>query len=305
MAERTDLKENNENNEDRTDDTEVIREKIEETRLEMGETINAIEERLSLENISEQVSEKVSEKASEIYESAKDTVYDATINKAGNFMKKAGRELEKSGVVRTVMENPFPLALIALGAGMLYFGGRQDSYRTSDYYAERQRSLTSGGDNKSTIKKAGSKIGSVAGAAYETAANTADSVTDAVSDTAGNAAQKFEDLTQQARRQYDYYIDENPLAVGAVALAAGAIIGLAIPSTDYEDKLMGETRENMVSAAKDKVSVTAEKVKTVAENTVGEIGKEAVNNAKKVADKAIDTVGDQVRKEGLVEKRSS
>lgn len=305
MAERTDLKENNENNEERTDDTEVIREKIEETRLEMGETINAIEERLSLENISEQVSEKVSEKASEFYESAKDTVYDATINKAGKFMKKAGRELEKSGVVRTVRENPFPLALIALGAGMLYFGGRQDNNRTSDYYAERQRSLTSGGDNKSTIKKAGSKISSAAGAAYETAANTADSVTDAVSDTAGNAAQKFEDLTQQARRQYDYYIDENPLAVGAVALAAGAIIGLAIPSTDYEDKLMGETRENLVSAAKDKVSVTAEKVKTVAENTVGEIGKEAVNNAKKVADKAIDTVGDQVRKEGLVEKRSS
>src|SRR5687768_5212301 len=41
-------------------DTEHIRQEIEETRNSMGETIDAIQERLSIANISEQVSEQVS-----------------------------------------------------------------------------------------------------------------------------------------------------------------------------------------------------------------------------------------------------
>jgi predicted ribosome quality control (RQC) complex YloA/Tae2 family protein len=42
------------------DRTEEIKAKIEETRADMGETIDAIQERLSYANISEQVSEQVS-----------------------------------------------------------------------------------------------------------------------------------------------------------------------------------------------------------------------------------------------------
>ena len=57
---------------DPPDETEQIKARIEETRSQMGETIDAIQDRLSFANISEQVSETVSN----AIETAKDTAYD-------------------------------------------------------------------------------------------------------------------------------------------------------------------------------------------------------------------------------------
>ena len=38
------------------------------------------------------------------------------------------------------------------------------------------------------------------------------------------------------------YLEDNPLALGALAVAVGAAVGFAIPSTRYEGQLMGEAR---------------------------------------------------------------
>ena len=98
-------------------ETEAIKARIEETRREMGETIDAIQDRLSLANISEQVSETVSG----AIESAKETAYDATIGKAVNVMKIFGDGVSRSEAFRAVRTNPFPLALIGLGAGLMAY----------------------------------------------------------------------------------------------------------------------------------------------------------------------------------------
>jgi ElaB/YqjD/DUF883 family membrane-anchored ribosome-binding protein len=42
------------------------------------------------------------------------------------------------------------------------------------------------------------------------------------------------------------FAQENPLAVGAVALAAGVGVGLLIPSTSKEDELLGDTRDRLM-----------------------------------------------------------
>lgn len=306
MAERTGLKKDSEKdmtgNEINTDDPEAIRKRIEETRGEMSETINAIEEKLSLENISEQVTEQVTEKASEMYETVKDTVYEATISKAGKFMKKASREINKSGIIEKVSGNPLPLFLISLGAGMLFFKSGKTENRIGDYSNNRQRNLSANNSNDSTIKNAGQKISGAASSAYDTVANTADSVSETVSDVAGNTVDTIGQYGSKARDQYDYYISENPLAVGAVALAAGALVGLAIPATEYEDRMMGETRENLISKATDKASETVDKVKDIAANTLSSVGEDAVEKAKKVAENAVDTVGDEARDKDLIKK---
>src|SRR5687768_16735750 len=105
------------------EETEQIKAEIEETRNQMGETIDAIQERLSFANISEQVSETVNN----AIESAKDTAYDATIGKAVNFMKNVGDGVGNSNAFQTVRRNPVPFALLGIGAGLLAyqtFGGR-------------------------------------------------------------------------------------------------------------------------------------------------------------------------------------
>src|SRR5438552_2273887 len=112
---------------DAPEETEHIKAQIEQTRSQMGETIDRIQERLSFSNISDQVSETVNN----AIETAKDTAYDATIGKAVNFMKNVGDEVSHTGAFRMVKKNPLPIALIGLGAGLLAyqsFNGKS-SYR--------------------------------------------------------------------------------------------------------------------------------------------------------------------------------
>src|SRR5690349_10618674 len=80
---------------EKTDETEQIKSQIEETRNQLGETIDAIQDRLSFSNISEQVSEHVNNAV----ESAKSAVYDATIGKAATIMKNISSEVSNSSIV--------------------------------------------------------------------------------------------------------------------------------------------------------------------------------------------------------------
>ena len=312
--------------EDETAETEQIREQIEETRRGMSETIDAIQEKLSLQNISDQVKETVSEQVNNALSTAKDTVYGATIGKAenivgqaGRFMKKVGREIQRSEVGRVAANNPFPLLLIGLGVGLLAYqgfgsGSRRRSYRYQSGY-DRDYANDYGYDyegtenfdrrensSRSLLGSAQSKIGGAASGAYESvsgAASTAvDSVTGAantayegvtdyanraysgVTDYASRAKEKAGELGTQAREQYDHYLEENPLAVGAVALAVGAAVGLSLPSTRYEGQLMGEYRQNLLDKA---------------QNAAGDL----VDRVKEVASEAKETIKDEARAQGL------
>ena len=283
---------------DSTDETEQIREKIEATRTNMSETIDAIQEKLSISKISEQVKEQVSEHISSAIETAKDSVYGATFGKMGDFMAK----LSKTDAGKVARNNPLPLVLIGLGIGLLAYqnayGKKRQSYRyDSDEDDRREIYRGRTRDSFSSLKSAPGKIGDAAGSAYDSVSGAASSAIGTVGDVAGSAYEgvadaasgaysgvsnaassaysgvgnaassayeKVGDLGSQAREQYDYYIDENPLAVGAVALAVGAAVGLSIPSTRYEGQLLGETRDNLLAKAQDAAGGLVDKVKQVA-----------------------------------------
>ena len=266
---------------DAPEDTEQIKAQIEETRNQMGETIDAIQERLSFANISEQVSETVNN----AIESAKDTAYDATIGKAVNFMRNVGDGVTHSDAFRTVKSNPLPFALIGVGAGLLAYqtlsksssGRKGNGRRLADY--DR-------GNGESTLASASRTASGAAGRAYDGISNTAgsaiESVKDAAStaygtvgdklgtvyssagDVAHRAYERAGEVGTMAHEKYDHYLEENPLAVGAVALAVGAAVGFAIPSTHYEGKLMGDARENLVNRAQEAAGTLVDKAKQVA-----------------------------------------
>ncbi len=290
MAEGTDLDNEAKNADETTNETEQIRERIAETRQEMGETINALEEKLSFQNISEQVTEQITEKAAEIYETAKDGVYDATIGKAGEIMKNVGREINKSGILDKATGNPLPLFLITLGAGLLFFGSNQKNNRTTANGGKNGRRSVSGGANDSSIiETTQSKIGGAANSVY-----------DSVGDAADAATKKLGNLGSRARRQYNYQINANPLMIGAVALAAGAMVGLAIPSTEYEDELMGETRQNLVSKAQNAAQETVEKVKQVAGSAAASVSENVREKAEEVVENAVDSMRDEAKNQDLI-----
>jgi hypothetical protein len=60
---------------------------------------------------------------------------------------------------------------------------------------------------------------------------------------------------------------DNPLALGAVAIAIGAAIGLSLPHTDVEDEWMGESKERLIHRAEG----AAEEAIHKAEEAVGQL----------------------------------
>lgn len=267
-----------------TGETEKIRDQIEDTRREMGETIDAIQEKLSFSNISEQVKEQVSEQINSAVETAKAAVYQVAIKKTGDFMQNIGREIKKLNIVKTAGENPIPLILIGLGAGLLVFksfnkNSGSKTFRKNTEGKPNKPSLLASAQNKvsDVASHTYENVSSAAGSAYESVSGAASSAYRGVGSLAGNTYEKVGDLGTQAREQYDYYIEENPLAVGAIALAVGAAVGLAIPSTSYENKLLGETREKLLSKAEE---VTRGAIENARQTVADEVGKNIKEAAK-------------------------
>jgi gas vesicle protein len=303
------------NTDETSDDTEKIRTDIVETRSQMSETIDAIQEKLSFSNISEQVKDGVSEHINSAIQTAKDSVYDATLGKVGNVMNyvnKGMNEVADTSVVRTAQKNPLAIGLIGLGLGLLYMNSSQkrSQYRynrnQNDYDYDRESDYNkrefSSSRNQSTLTAAQNKVGDAAGKVGETVSGAAGAVSDTVSGVAesvsdvagkaykqvGNLGSQVKDVAGSAQDQYEYYIDENPLAVGAVALAIGAAVGMSIPSTRFEGELMGETRDNLVQKAQDTARGTIDKVKNVA----GEVTEKVKDVAADVAQTVKDSAGD-------------
>ncbi len=274
------------------DGTEEIKARIEETRSDMGETIDAIQERLSFANISEQVSEQVSN----AIETAKDTVYDATLGKVANFMKNTGNGISNSTIVKTVAENPLPFVLIGVGAGLLAYQGfgrtRQSGYRGTEtsgypsyggYEDQRSEQGLSIGSAKKGIQSVRDTVSNAAETAYEGISRTAETTYTAAGDLATRAKETAGSLGNRAHETYDRYLEEKPWAIGVLALAAGAAIGIAIPSTRYEGELMGEARVKLL----DKVQDATEGFVDRAKQAANEVGRNLGDEAKALAEDAI------------------
>ncbi len=143
--------------------------------------------------------------------------------------------------------------------------------------------------------RAGDAVGDAAGQVGETTGDllgqvgeTASGIVGQIGDTAGNiasgtaaaAGNLAEQAQYRAMRLEDSFqrvLRTNPLAVGAVTLALGTAIGLALPQTQRENQLMGEARDTVLERAQALAQETVEKVQhvaTEAKETVTETVKE-------------------------------
>jgi len=248
---------------DRSDEARQIMGDIRETRSHMGETIDAIQDRLSLSNISEQVSERVNTAV----ESAKDAVYEATIGKATTMMK----DVSNTAVVRSVKDNPLPFALIGVGAGLLahsaYAGKKGDRYKNWRYVKNSPGSTAPSSEERGAALM--DNVSAKANEAYDKVAEKADTAYQGATEMLSKAKDTASEYGDQAKAIYDRHIEETPLAVGAVALALGAAVGLAIPSTRYEDQWLGEARDDLFEKAQGTASELLDKTKKMVTESAG------------------------------------
>jgi len=287
----TEMREMADNTEDQPEDTEQIKGQIEETRREMGQTIDAIQEKLSFSNISDQVSEHVNNAV----ETAKGAVYQATIGKAVHFMKNVGDGLSSSSIVRTAKNNPYPFILMGLGAGLLAYQSYSGGSKRSRYGRGQRHEFTGGGQGRfdrnqnqegmlSTARESltgvTDTVSSAAGNAYNSLSGAASNVYSSTGDVVNRAYDKVGEFGSTAREQYDHYLEENPLALAGVALALGAAVGMAIPSTQYEGELMGEARERIMDKAQSSATQLLDKTKQAVNEASQSVSEQARSLAK-------------------------
>jgi hypothetical protein len=155
-----------------------------------------------------------------------------------------------------------------------------------------------------TAQRAGESITDKAQRVGESVSGTAEAVQGRAGDIAMRTREEADRLRREAqwrsqmamdrtRQSFRGTMDENPLALGAVLVIAGAAIGAAIPTTEYENRLMGETRDRLLDEAKVRAQDAVERVQTVVEDTQ----RAAVSEAKSAAQRQNLTGDDMVGSE--------
>jgi hypothetical protein len=241
---------------DRDDDvdieTERIKADIEDTRAEMGQTLNELQERLSPEHLMGQVKETVREATIGKVEKVMETVNEKISNVAEPAMEAVGRAGEKlkvtgSSLTSTVRRNPIPFALMGLGVGMFIVS----RVRNADAPSTRSRRYPY--DREMGYGMATPRL---------PVRNRASGVMHGATDTVSNITHGAKEQALRAGRTFERLMHENPLAVGAAAVAVGAAVGLALPSTRIEQEYMGELSENVVDKTKQVAREAMDKVKS-------------------------------------------
>jgi uncharacterized protein YjbJ (UPF0337 family) len=335
---------------DATPETAALREDIEQTRAEMGGTIDAIQEKLDPEVLQEQAKDTIQEakqaalevmdhavaQAKEAVGEAKEAVRGATIGKVEDMARYAGETAGgwRQTLMETIKAHPVPAAVAGLSLGYLflnresgrgrrprYGGAMDDGYGGRDYagrayggtgaYGGYQLADEDGRGRRSMTERAGAvadraqeTVGQIAGQAQErvgqavdTVQDTAGQVTGQVQEAAGQvtgqvqeaAGQVVDQVQEQASRAQSFLgrqLEENPLAVGAVAVVLGGALGAALGTTPREDRLFGGARDAVVGRAQEVTHETLEKAGRVVgevKDTAGRAAEEITSTAEREA----------------------
>jgi hypothetical protein len=180
------------------------------------------------------------------------------------------------------------------------------------------------GDVASRARNAASNIGEQAREGVGRVRDSAEDIANRarnVADDVGSRAREFAytarerathlgtDVRQQAQRGQRMFwgtYEENPLVMGAGALCLGLILGLSVPTTRAENKLMGETSDELARKARRLGKKAAETGSRVAE-TAMHSAKDAVENqdsgdildkARAAVTSAASTLKEEARREG-------
>lgn len=158
------------------------------------------------------------------------------------------------------------------------------SEKGSEWRAQAERTGRNAMDKASDL---GHRVSDSASAMTDRARDMTHEARDRIADTAATARARASDIGHRSQEQYyrakdgvNRMVDEQPLMIGVLGLAAGALLGAMLPSTRREDEMMGRTRDDLLDKAKEAASEQAERVKESARH-VGEVVKE---EAQSVAD---------------------
>lgn len=224
------------NTEAQKDQAQLERE-IDQQRAHLGETISALEAQFSPGQM---------------------------LDKILTYSKTNGSEFSRN-LVDTVKNNPVPTLLTALGVTWLMYTQNNRGFSGDYGYASNasygvdpaydQHSSTMGElkDKAQHLKEnVRGSMGSISHNVGQTSAHLRDS--------ARHAGHEIRARAGRASHDFQTLLQEQPLAVGAIGIAVGALIAASLPATSTEDRYLGETRDKVASKAREKVQEGKQKI---------------------------------------------
>jgi hypothetical protein len=230
-----------------------IRAEIEETRIEMGGTLNELGDRLE---------------PSHLVDQAKENVREATIGRVEDAAKGA-----TDMVMDTIKQNPIPAAMAAAGLALLWAkrsqgnAGRDGWSRTGFGYESRPESSYAGSQQGG--------IGATARDAASTVSDAVGTVADGAQQATGEVIGRAGETAQQVGWKLESFMQANPLAVGAIAVGAGALIGSLVPETAKEREVLGDASRQVGTIVRDTVDQAATKAEETLDEADEKVGSPA------------------------------
>ena len=271
---------------------EVERE-VQQSRADVEETLEAIQERLSPGQMFEQVVD-----------------YMRSSN-GGDFLRNLGT---------VVRDNPVPVALVGTGLVWLMLSGSRSARREYDDAPDLLEAYRHSRHGDELSEDAGQSAGwgesarATAGEWSEGARSRARDVRDRARRLGASARDRVSETGEQlwhgardagdrasyygrrARRGFFDTLHEQPLVLGALGLAAGAAIGAALPTTAKEDEWLGDSRDRLAERAKEAGWEQVEKARAAAGAAYSAAREEAerqgltLEGGKAAAESAAETV---------------
>jgi hypothetical protein len=225
-----------------------LRSEIAQTRADMSETIDAIQEKLRPGHIAAAAADRVRNAATA---AARDVAATAT-EKAEDAMETTRRIADR--LVDDGRMNRLAGAMVGIGAAWLLI----ERWRTST----REQSWRRQYEVEDDVRSGAWSREGVVGESYQRSSATARQMEDRAAETAHRVRSGFERL-----------LESNPLMVAAAAVAVGATVGLALPETETENEWLGETRDTMVEQAQE----VATQMRQAAGEIAGQVASEVVS----------------------------
>lgn len=229
---------------------EDIEYEIQRTRERMSTNIDELGDRLSPDNLKQQAKEAIAEKAHDV------------VAGVGDQARETGTRM-----MDFITQNPLPAAAVGLGAIWLFTlrkgtrsevsGDRMARFaytgperREPNGRASLGRRVADGADAvRQSVSETVSEVGAKAGM-----------ITGRLQGRAGELGDAARERTREARGGLERLMKDNPLAIAAGAAVIGLAVGMLIPETEPERRVMGATRDEIG----DRVQEAAGRVKNAA-----------------------------------------
>ena len=212
-------------------DPDELEREIDRTRSDIGNIVHALENKLSPGELI-------------------DTAFGYVKGNGGEFFSNLGN---------SVKANPVPAVLTSIGLIWMMAGQNRQPHSNVTTVGYSDGSSSNGpsmGDKLSSktqgLKQQGAGLKEKASQMGSSVSESLGSARSRASDSTRQASEKLRGSAGQARGGFNRLLKEQPLALGAIGIAVGALLAAAVPPSRREDEMLGEASDRVTDQLRHK-----------------------------------------------------